>query len=90
MSLCSYCGPRTGARAVHKDHIASKSERRSLPKEWETETVGACMACNTRKLSRRLVPPGYPSLEELRELTGKVWAEWDGNPASSAFLEVLR
>ncbi len=76
MSLCSYCRK---ARAVHDDHIMSKALRRRFT-AWENVTVPACGPCNWRKLSRRLVPVGYPRLEELRILTGKAWMEWDGEP----------
>ncbi len=61
------------------DHIAPKTEQRTLPDEWKTITVPACAQCNVgTKGTRRLVPMGYPRLAELRRLTGKKWAEWDG------------
>ena len=41
MTLCSYCGPRTGKRAVHMDHIVSGSMRRRHP-GWDDVTVPAC------------------------------------------------
>ena len=82
--ICAYC--RT-ERAVHKDHIMSKGDRRRH-EGWDSETVDSCASCNWRKLTRRLVPVGYPRLEELREITGKVWKEWDGS--IEGLREVLR
>ena len=82
MTACSYCGKR----AVHMDHIMGKALRRRFP-AWENVTVPACGPCNWRKLTRRLVPVGYPRLYELRILTGKEWREWTGGKVVS---EVLR
>ena len=62
-----------------------KDERRRHP-GWDDETVPACGPCNWRKLTRRLVPVGYPRLTELRELTGKIWMEWDGGKPVEAVL----
>ena len=43
MTLCSYCGPRTGERAVNADHIVSSSDRRRERYQgWDDVTVPAC------------------------------------------------
>lgn len=84
--FCNYCRKE---RAVHRDHIMSSDERRRHD-GWDEETVPACFDCNMLKLTRRLVPVGYPRLEELRELTGREWREWNGDPKSKAFTEVLK
>ena len=84
-NLCAYCRKE---RAVHKDHIMSKSDRRRH-EGWDDETVDSCAACNWRKLSRHLVPRGYPRLAELNELTpNRPWEEWDGSV--EGLREVLR
>ena len=84
--LCEYCRSN---RAVHMDHIASKSERRSLPDEWATVTVPSCFDCNILKGTRRLVPPGYERLEELLGY-GKKWEEWDGSEEMLKEIGTLR
>ena len=82
---CNYCKK---ARAVHNDHIMPIKR---LRKEYDFyDTVPACFACNMRKSVRHLVPFGYPRLEELRELTGLIWREWNGDPKSKAFTELMK
>jgi 5-methylcytosine-specific restriction endonuclease McrA len=72
---CAYCGC---SPAVHNDHIVPKALRRRHP-GWESVTVRACMICNVRKGTRRLVPPSWA--DRIYELPGtKPWMVWDGDP----------
>ena len=82
-SVCAYC---MKARGIHDDHILPVKRLRDLYDFHDT--VPACMKCNTNKLTRALVPVGYPRLQELRELTGKPFREWDGDVKSLAYSEV--
>ena len=94
MTLCSYCGPHTGARAIHADHIVSGQDRKrtrpdgSLVYEgFQTETTPACGPCNWFKLTRKLTPFGHPRLAELQAIDS-TWREWDGDTKAKAFAEV--
>jgi len=83
MAECSYCKK---ARAIHEDHIMPY--RRKREEHAFFDTVPSCGPCNWAKLTRALVPVGYPRLEELRTLVPwKNWREWDGDPTSEAFKE---
>ena len=82
MTLCSYCRKR---RAVHQDHIVSKSMRRRYP-GWGNVVVTACFDCNMRKGTRQLVPMDYEPFDQLPGT--RPWARWDGEPMGAE--KVLR
>ncbi len=79
MTACLYCG----SRAVHRDHIVSKDDRRRYGIEANDTRyhAPACMRCNVNKLTRRLVPPSMAYLvDELNELmAGTRWRVWNGD-----------
>ena len=74
MILCSYCGK---ARAVHSDHIVSKSMRRRYP-GWDDVTVPSCFPCNILKGTRQIVPMDYEPFDQLPGT--RPWMRWDGDP----------
>lgn len=85
---CAFCGEP--AQTI--DHVLSKAEgRRCGIKRWDKRwIVAACRDCNIRKGTRRLVPIGYTWLSDLRDLTRKKWAEWDGSREMLKEIGVLR
>ena len=86
---CAYCGSRP---AVNADHVVPKALRKtlrekygSLPEELRG-TVPACMACNVRKGTRKLVPPSWADyIPILKEFIPGQWRVWDGNPMSASY-----
>ena len=93
MGLCSYCGVR---RAVNRDHVVPKALSKThvfqyafLPEKLK-RLVPACFECNTRKGTRRLVPPSWEPLVEMlnEEFPGTPWRVWHGTVEEPAFKDV--
>ena len=85
----AYCG----GQAQTIDHIFSKAEgRRRGIKRWDKLwIVAACHGCNLRKGTRRLYPPSFTAYKDaLARLTGKKWAEWNGDPRELGAEKLLR
>lgn len=78
--VCAYCGQR----ATMVDHILSRAEsrRQQISRDDEDWCCSACLACNLRRGTRRLLPPSWAERQaELEERTGKRWLVWDGDPS---------
>ena len=83
---CQYCG----AFATTLDHIIPKADRRRMKVKSDDEAylVAACLDCNVRKGTRRLVPPMWAGrIADLEDWSGKRWKVWDGG---KVIAEVLR
>lgn len=95
--ICAYCGER---RAVGRDHVVPKTiaKRLKLRKSRRNNpdfpqdllaTVPACLECNVRKSTRKLVPPSWEDkIPRLVELLPGPWRVWRGDPLEVAFREV--
>lgn len=80
--VCAYCRSR---RAVGRDHVIPKSLAKRLKHrgvEITVEllvTVPACLECNVRKGTRKLVPPKWESkIRQLKEVVPGKWRVWMG------------
>src|SRR5690606_31632108 len=88
---CAYCG----APATTWDHVVPKSLARKLKDTLPLrlrDVVEACLDCNVRKMTRRLVPPSWADkVDELNErIGGSPFRVWRGGTDEPAFKEVHR
>ena len=83
---CAYCRERP---AVTMDHVIP----RSIAKKYKglipaalLLTVPACLTCNIRKGTRKLVPPSWANkIAQLREVIPGHWRCWNGDPKAASF-----
>lgn len=87
--ICAYCGQ---PRATSLDHVIPKRDRRrvGLSDTDESWLVVACLTCNVRKGTRRLVPASWSDrIAELNDLTpGTPWRVWHGSTDEPAYRDV--
>ena len=81
MTICEYCKKAKGHTT---DHLITRAQARRNPKAAyhrndDRYKVRACLACNVAKGTRLRVPVTHEHLiAELGELTGGVYATFDG------------
>lgn len=83
--ICAYCG-QSGARSL--DHVVPKADRRraGISDTDEAYLVVACLTCNIRKGTRKLVPPSWANkIAQLREVIPGHWRCWNGDPKAASF-----
>jgi hypothetical protein len=93
LTLCAYCGA-DASRGFNQDHVVPKSLRKrlrqqgiELPEEL-CGTVWACVPCNIRKGTRKLVPPSWENkIPALKDLIPGQWRVWRGDPSEPAYRE---
>lgn len=91
------CAYRQERPAVGKDHVIPKSLQRKCRKQGQElpselcGTVPACLECNVRKSTRKLVPPSWAEhIPALKEAIPGQWRVWRGDPKSKSFTAVHR